>query len=197
MNSIDEIIELYKRDVDVTLLEETQKMTVEERLLRAANAATASQHLASALSHGGVDFVIIGDSAAVLHGCEPQWPVFEILYCRSEDNLLRMEQAFAPLDAAPRGAPPGLPFQVDAPTLLAGLNLKLTTKLGWIDLLGEVAGGGCYEKLLPHSELRDVFGIHCRVVDLDTLIHIKRAAGRPRDFEAIAELELLRSRQKT
>lgn len=32
MNSIDEIIELYKRDVDVTLLDECLKRTVEERL---------------------------------------------------------------------------------------------------------------------------------------------------------------------
>jgi hypothetical protein len=33
MNSIDEIIELYKRDIDVTLLDEALKRSVEERLL--------------------------------------------------------------------------------------------------------------------------------------------------------------------
>ena len=33
MNSIDEIIELYKRDVDVTLIDEALKRTVEERIL--------------------------------------------------------------------------------------------------------------------------------------------------------------------
>ena len=33
MNSIDEIIELYKRDIDVTLLEENLRRTVEERIL--------------------------------------------------------------------------------------------------------------------------------------------------------------------
>jgi hypothetical protein len=32
----------------------------------------------------------------------------------------------------------------------------------------------------------------CRCLDLDTLIHGKRAAGRPKNFEAIAELETLR-----
>jgi len=31
-----------------------------------------------------------------------------------------------------------------------------------------------------------------RVLDLDTLIWVKRSAGRPKDFEAIAELEALR-----
>jgi hypothetical protein len=33
MSSIDEIIELYKRDVDMTLIEECLKRTVEERIL--------------------------------------------------------------------------------------------------------------------------------------------------------------------
>ena len=32
MNSIDEIIEIYKRDVDVTMIDEGLKRTVEERM---------------------------------------------------------------------------------------------------------------------------------------------------------------------
>jgi hypothetical protein len=34
MSSIDEIIELYKRDVDVTLLDEMLRLSVEERIQR-------------------------------------------------------------------------------------------------------------------------------------------------------------------
>ena len=34
MNSIDEIIEIYKRDVDVTLIDECLRLTPEERLRR-------------------------------------------------------------------------------------------------------------------------------------------------------------------
>ena len=33
MNSIDEIIELYKRDVDMTLIDASLRRTVEERIL--------------------------------------------------------------------------------------------------------------------------------------------------------------------
>jgi hypothetical protein len=33
MNSIDEIIEIYKRDIDVTLLDACLRRTVEERIL--------------------------------------------------------------------------------------------------------------------------------------------------------------------
>ena len=34
MNSIDDVIAVFKRDVDVTLLEASLQLTVEERLLR-------------------------------------------------------------------------------------------------------------------------------------------------------------------
>jgi predicted nucleotidyltransferase len=45
--------------------------------------------------------------------------------------------------------------------------------------------------LLPHSVAVEVFGIHCPVLGLRKLIEVKRAAGRPKDLEAIAELERL------
>lgn len=73
----------------------------------------------------------------------------------------------------------------------AGLNLTLATTIGDIDLLGEVVGGGRYEDLVRHCDTVSVFGHETLVVSLPWLIHLKRAAGRPRDYEAIAELELL------
>ena len=50
-----------------------------------------------------------------------------------------------PLKPYLRGAPPGLPFRFDADTLSRGLNFTLTTSLGWIDLLGEITGGGRFD----------------------------------------------------
>jgi hypothetical protein len=43
-----------------------------------------------------------------------------------------------------------------------------------------------------HLVRREAFGVTVRCVDLPTLIHLKRAAGRAKDLEAIAELEKLR-----
>jgi len=71
----------------------------------------------------------------------------------------------------------------------------LTTSVGDIDLLGEITGGGAYENLLPHTIEVEAFGITCRCVTLPKLIALKRAAGRPRDFDAIAELEVLLEEQ--
>ncbi len=62
--------------------------------------------------------------------------------------------------------------------------------------LGDIAGGGTYESLITDSVTITVFGVECRCLGLDRLIEVKRAAGRPKDFEAIAELEALRDERQ-
>lgn len=71
------------------------------------------------------------------------------------------------------------------------MNFTLTTATGELDLLGEIAGGGRYEQLLPYSDEVQAFGVTFLCIGLDRLIHIKRAAGRPKDLEAIAELQVI------
>ena len=77
-----------------------------------------------------------------------------------------------------------------------GLNFTLSLReLGDVDFLGEVAGGGTYEQLAPFSEEMEVFGQKFRCVGLERLIQLKRAAGRPKDLETIAELQELLKRK--
>ena len=80
---------------------------------------------------------------------------------------------------------------IDIETGLRGLNFTLTTSFGDLDLLGEITGGGAYEALLPQSTNVAAFGVEVRCLNLEPLIHVKRAAGRPKDLEAIAELQAL------
>ena len=60
-----------------------------------------------------------------------------------------------------------------------------------LDLLGEITGGGGYDELLPYTIQLRLFGRTCLCLDLERLIFVKRAAGRPKDFEAISELQAL------
>lgn len=143
------------------------------------------------LVEAGVEFIVIGGVAASAHGAARTTLDLDVVYRRTPENLQRLVDALADLSPYPRGAPPGLPFLWDTQTLLNGLNFTLKTSLGDIDLLGTVTAGGGYEDLLPRSIELEVFGRRCRCIDLDELIRIKRAVGRPKDFEAIAELELL------
>jgi hypothetical protein len=104
----------------------------------------------------------------------------------------RLVDALAPHNPYLRGAPQGLPFGWDLDTIQRGLNFILTTRLGDLDLLGELTGGGGFEQLQEHASTVRVFDRNVQCLDLDWLIRVKRAAGRPRDLEAVAELEALR-----
>jgi predicted nucleotidyltransferase len=143
------------------------------------------------LVRNDVRFIVIGGGAALAHGAARLTYDVAVVYARDPDNLRRLATTLQPYQPYLRGAPPCLPFRWDDRTLKSGLNFTLTTTLGDLDLLGEVAGGGSFEQLLPFSQELETFGVRCRFVTLEKLIQLKRAAGRPKDLEAIAELEAL------
>lgn len=144
-----------------------------------------------ALHEHHVEFIVIGGIAARIHGSAHITQDVDIVYGRSDANIARIVEALAPFKPYLRGAPKGLPFTWDVPTVKAGLNFTLQTTAGDIDILGEVAGGGRYEDLEGHTVVAEAFGHRTLVVSLPWLIHLKRAAGRSKDLEMLAELEIL------
>lgn len=143
------------------------------------------------LSDAKVELILIGGLAAQAHGSARLTQDIDFIYRRTPENIARLVTALAPHSPYLRGAPPGLPFRFDAATVQRGLNFTLTTTLGDLDLLGDMTGGGTYEQVIEHTLALDVFGRVIRVLDLPALIRAKRAAGRPKDIETIAELETL------
>lgn len=143
------------------------------------------------LADAGVEVVVIGGLAAQAHGSARITQDTDFIYRRTPENIDRLVRALAPHRPYLRGAPPGLPFRFDAATVQRGLNFTLTTAMGDVDLLGEAAGIGGYDEVLSGTITLSVFGRDVLVLDLPTLIRSKRAAGRPKDLEAIAELEAL------
>lgn len=156
------------------------------------------ERLLGALCDANVEFIIVGGIAARAHGSARITQDIDVSYARSSENLARIITALAPFAPYLRGAPRGLPFEWSVTTLRNGLNFTLTTTVGDIDLLGEITGGGDYHALVAHSTVVTVFGKDVRLLDLPWLIRVKRAAGRPKDYEVIAELEaLLEERGRT
>jgi predicted nucleotidyltransferase len=152
--------------------------------------------LVGTLVDAEVEFVIVGGLAATVHGSARLTQDIDIVYSRDDANLARLASALEPFAPYLRGAPTGLPFCWDANTLRRGLNFTLTTSIGDIDLLGEIVGGGGYEALTGHAIPIVIFGHECRCLGLDELIRVKRAAGRPKDLEAVAELEAIREEEE-
>jgi hypothetical protein len=138
-----------------------------------------------------VDFVLIGGLAAIAHGSARSTFDLDVAYARTDENLARLASALEELGASLRGAPPGLPFRPDAPTLRAGLNFTFETRWGSLDVLGEPAGAPSYRDLRGRASVEQISGVSIRVSSLDDLIAMKEAAGRDHDKATARELRQL------
>src|ERR1700730_17887021 len=83
-----------------------------------------------------VRFIVIGGGAAIAHGAARTTYDVDVVYARDAENSHHLAAALQPHQPYLRGAPPGLPFHWDEPTIQAGLNFTLVTTLGNLDLLG-------------------------------------------------------------
>lgn len=140
----------------------------------------------------GIEIILVGGGAANLLGSARFTLDVDVVYRRETENMRKIVAMLSPLHPYLRGAPPGLPFELDLRTLHNGLNFTFTTDLGSIDFIGEIAGGGSYEQLLPYTQPKEFYGVSLPCVTIAKLIELKRAAGRPKDLEIIAELEAIR-----
>ena len=155
------------------------------------------QAILAALHQGGVKFILIGGVAGNVHGSACVTYDLDIVDARDRENIRRRVEVLRPHSPYLRGAPPGLPFVFDEQTVRNGLNFTLITAMGDFDLLEDVAGGGTFEELLAHSETINHAQMTFQCVTLEVLIQLKRAAGRPKDLEMIAELQAILEERKS
>jgi hypothetical protein len=140
-----------------------------------------------------VRFVVIGGIAANLRGSTTVTQDLDVCYARDEENLERMAEALSSLHARLRGAPPGVPFILDAKTLKMGDHFTFVTDAGSIDILGHPSGvPGGYDEVERAADEIDLGGFRVKVASVDDLIRMKRAAGRPKDLIEVEVLGALR-----
>ena len=150
-----------------------------------------AQPIFAALRKHEVDFVLIGGLAGMAHGSSfPSYDV-DVAYDRDRENLERLVNALRELKATLRGAPPGLPFQLEVKTLENGANFTFTTPFGSLDILADAAGSPRYKSLRDLAIEVEIEGEAVRVASLDHLIAMKEAAGRTKDKLMAAEYRVL------
>jgi len=136
-----------------------------------------------------VRFVIIGGIAGRLWGSPTMTNDVDICYDRGPANLDRLAAALTDLGARLRGVDNDVPFLLDALTLAKGQNFTFTTDFGSLDVLGLPAGVKDFNELAVNATMFDLGeDVVVPVCDIDDLIRMKRAAGRPKDR---IELEIL------
>ncbi len=124
----------------------------------------------------GVDFIIVGGVAAVLHGAPVTTFDLDLVHARTPGNIDRLLSVLQELDACYRGQ--GDRRLRPGPTHLASPGHQLLmTRFGPLDLLGTIGRNHDYADLMEHTEELLVSGMHLRVLNLETLIAIKEEVG--------------------
>ena len=123
----------------------------------------------------------------MLHGAPISTFDLDVVYSRTGHNLTRLEKALREMGAFYREKPDISP---DASRLDSSGHHLLMTKYGPLDLLGSTVGGQGYKELLEQTEEVDLGGGMCvYILNLSTLINMKKELGRDRDRAVLPILQ--------
>jgi len=152
-----------------------------------AEAPLDAERIFRVLAEHGVEYVLIGGLAVQTHGHVRTTNDADLIPAPTRANLQRLADALHELDA--RVLNPGKEgLDIDATMLPRATIWQFGTRDGGIDVTHEVPGGRPYAELSQralHVRLGDV---HVPVADLDDLIQMKLARGRPLDLADVAAL---------
>jgi hypothetical protein len=141
-----------------------------------------------------VEFVVVGGVAAVARGsCRATFDL-DVAVRLSQENLSRLHAAVADLHPRHRMHPDRPPWDLQPDDASRFRNIYLTTDLGTLDCLGDVAGLGEYTAVLDWSDDIESGSGVVRMLTLDGLIRAKQVLTQPKDREHLAELKAIRER---
>lgn len=146
-----------------------------------------AERILRALAEHGVDYVLIGGLAVQTHGHVRTTNDADLVPAPSPANLKRLATALRTLDARPLN-PGEEDTEIDAKMLPRATIWQFATRDGGIDVMYEVPGGRPYEELSKRALHVQLGDLDVPVVDLDDLIQMKLARGRPVDLADVASL---------
>lgn len=152
--------------------------------------------LIGVLCDNGVEFVVVGGTAAVLLGAPVTTLDVDVVYRQTPENAERLHRALVKMAAEAR---PRIPERRLVPTIdaleTARGPILLSTPQGPLDLLPTLDPVGGYETLLARCKSITIAGNPVLIIDVETLILSKQHANRPKDRLTLPILLALRNRQ--
>jgi hypothetical protein len=139
----------------------------------------------------GVDFVVIGGIAMVIHGSARLTRDLDIAFAADAGNLKALGGVLVELNAKLRGVDDDVPFVPDERTLANVELLTLTTSAGWLDVHRRPDGAPPYEALRRDAQRVDLGGFSVLVASRTDMRAMKTTAGRPQDLIDLEYLEAI------
>ena len=145
-----------------------------------------AERILTTLAKHGVDYVLIGGLAVQTHGDVRTTNDADLIPAPNPANLERLASALRSLGAKVLN-PGEEETSVDA-RMLPRAIWQFVTRDGGIDVMHEVPGGRSFTELSERALHIRLGDIDVPVVDLDDLIQMKLARGRPVDLADVAAL---------
>ncbi|RJP77341.1 MAG: hypothetical protein C4522_15745 [Desulfobacteraceae bacterium] len=138
------------------------------------------------LVKAGVEFILVGGLAAVVQGAPVTTMDVDIVHNRSSENISRLFQFLKSINAIYRR--PDDKIIVPKEEDFSGHAL-FSTRLGPLDVLAFIEEGKNYEDLLQNTVEIDFKGHPILVLDIRTMIALKRISKDPKDRQKLPVLE--------
>ncbi len=148
------------------------------------------------LIEAGIEFILVGGLAAVVQGAPVTTMDVDIVHKQSSENIAKLLAFLKSIDAFHRRLDDKVIGPVERDISGTG-RVLFTTRLGPLDVLAVIEEGEAYEDLLERTVEIEFRGHTVRVLDLKTLVELKRASTDPRDRQRLSVLEeTLRQRKE-
>jgi len=156
--------------------------------------------LIEGLCEAGIEYIIVGGLAAVAQGAPVTTFDLDIVHRQTEENIRKLLTFLKSISARLR-RPDDKIIEPRAEDLKARGHLLLKTKYGPLDVLAFIEKGQGFEELFPKSSEIDFQEYKVLVLNLETILELKRDSKDPRDRQRLPiyeeTLKLTRDKRRT
>lgn len=135
-----------------------------------------------------IDFILVGGLAAVVQGAPVTTMDVDIVHSQSSENISRLFAFLKSIDAIYR-RPDDKIIEPRKEDLVEMGHALFSTRLGPLDILAFIEEGKTYDDLIKHSLTINFRGRAIRVLDIRTLIELKKSSKDAKDKQRLPVLE--------
>ena len=144
--------------------------------------------LLKGLNEAGVEFIVVGGMAAVIQGAPITTFDLDIVHRQTDENIKKLIKFLKSIDAYLR-RPDDKLIRPDERDFYSEGHVLLTTCIGPLDVLAAIEKNLGFDDLLPNSVKIEFQGHKVYVLNLETIVALKRESKDPKDQYRLPILE--------
>jgi hypothetical protein len=140
------------------------------------------------LIKSGINFILVGGLATVVQGAPITTMDVDIVHQRTTENIGKLLSFLKSVDSYHR-RPDDQRIEPAEQDLSGEGHALFSTRFGPLDVLAVIEKGKTYDDLIEHTVDVEFRGNTIKVLDLKTIIELKRTSQHPKDQQRLPVLE--------